>query len=90
MDDVNLLCRSVPEAQILLDRFSIALEWAGMVFRPDKSRSVVIVRGRCLHISPFSTSSGQVIPSLHDMPVRFLGRVIDGFLSDRKAVDELE
>jgi len=62
-----------------------------MKFRPDKSRSIVLVKGRCVHSSPFSDEpTGNVIPSIHDMPVKFLGRIIDGSLSDRKALDELE
>ena len=30
------------------------------------------------------------IPSIHSKPVKFLGRIIDGSISDRKSLDELE
>ena len=36
-----------------------------------------------MHTSPFSTDSVS-IPSIQDMSVKFLGRVFDGLLSDRK------
>ena len=47
--------------------------------------------------TPFSVSSPRelsdftsFIPSIHSRPVKFLGRIIDGSISDRKCLDELE
>ena len=37
-----------------------------------------------------STDFSSFIPSIHSEPIRFLGRIIDGSISDRKAIDELE
>lgn len=89
MDDLNILSPSISETKRLLMRCTIALKWAGMKLRPDKSRSVVIVKGRCMDSTPFV--SGEIsIPSIQSMPVKFLGRVIDGSLSDRKAIEELD
>ena len=39
MDDMNLMTPSIQQTQSLLDRSCVALKWARMVFRPDKSRS---------------------------------------------------
>jgi len=88
IDDLNLLCTSVPDAKALLFCCETVLKWAGMEFRPEKSRSIVLVKGRCVQTSPFANhGSNIVIPLIHDMPIKFLGRIIDGSLS---SLDELE
>ena len=97
MDDLNLMSSSVLRAQNLLNRCVTALKWAGMGFRADKSRSFIMIKGKSLNSSPFCVSKSSdptdfsvYIPSVHSMPVRFLGRIIDGSISDRKSIDELE
>ena len=96
MDDLNLLSTSVQGTQDLLERCTKALTWAGMVFRPDKSRSIVIVKGKSLNCVPFVLPDSQDqsivthIPTIHTRPVKFLGRIIDGSISDRKSIDELQ
>ena len=95
MDDLNLMSSSVSGAQNLLHRCVKALSWAGMYFRADKSRSIVIVKS--MNTTPFyvtepSTPSDftNYIPSMHSMPVKFLGRIINGSLTDRNSIDELQ
>ena len=91
MDDLNLLSCSVPDATLLLTRCTTALEWAGMKFRSDKSRSIVLVKGWSMNTSPFFIGEeSNSIPSIQSMPIKFLGRTVDGSLSDRKSVKELE
>ena len=76
MDDVNLMSSSVSGAQTLLARYATALQWAGMEFRADKSRSFIIKKGKSLNSSPFCVSEPSnptdfslFIPSIHYMPV---------------------
>ena len=97
MDDLNLLSSSVAGAQDLLARCTTALTWDGMDFRADKSRCFVVVKGKSMNSTPFCVSKpsdptdfSSYIPSIHSMPIRFLGRTIDGSISDRKAIDELD
>ena len=97
MDDLNLMPSSVSGAQNLLHRCVKALSWAGMYFRADKSRSIVIVRGKSMNTTPFyvtepSTPSDftNYIPSIHSVPVKFLGRIINGSLTDRNSINELQ
>ena len=96
MDDLNLMSSSVSGTQKLLTRCTTALSWAGMEFRADKSRSFVLIKGKSLHTTPFSVAEpdnpadfSKYIPSIHSMPIKFLGRVVDGSISDRKSIDEL-
>ena len=68
-----------------------------MYFRAGKSRSIVIVRGKSMNTTPFyvtepsaSSDFTNYIPSIHPVPVKFLGRIINGSLTDRNSIDELQ
>ena len=76
MDDVSILVKSVPLAQIALLRTKTVVEWARMKLKPSKSRSLVLQRGKCMDVQPFEVD-GSVIPSLQREPLRPLGRVYD-------------
>ena len=72
------------------------MTWAGLEFRTDKSCSIVIVKGRSMNKTPFSVSKTLVhpelsspIPSIHSRPIKFLGCIIDGSISDRNSSEEL-
>ena len=86
-DDMFLMSPSIPATQVLLDRCAVALIWAKMSFRASTSRSVVIDKGKVIDIFPFSFK-GEIIPSIHANPVRFLGRTIDLTVSDIYSVEE--
>ena len=97
MDDLNIMSYTLCGAKTLLSRCTIALNWAGLTFRADKSRSTVIIKRRSMNTTPFSVSSprelsdfASFIPFIHSRPVKFLGRIVDGSISDRKSLDELE
>ena len=97
MDDLSLMSNSVSGTQQLLKKCTEALTWAGMSFRADKSRSIVIIKGRSMNTTPFKvnepsspTDFSCFIPAIQSNPIKFLGRVIDWSLSDRKSVKEME
>ena len=91
MDDLSLTSSTVSGAQtLLLSRCITALNWAGLEFRADKSRSIVIVKGR------FSRSKASdqpevssAIPCIHSRPIKFLGRIIHGSISEGNSSAEL-
>ena len=67
-----------------------------MYFRADKSHSIVIARGKSMNTTLFyitepSTPSDftNYTPSIHSVPVKFLGRIINGSLTDRNSIGEL-
>ena len=94
MDDLNLMTTGVRESHILLDRVVFALRWARMYPRGSKSRSLVMESGRIRNQSIFSTLSvdsiPEKIPSIHQRPVRFLGRTVDSSLSDANRQEFIE
>ena len=97
MDHINLMSAKVSGAQTFLSWCITALTWASLEFRADKSRSIVIVRGRSMKKTPFSISKASVqpevpspIPSIYSRPIKFLGCIIDGSISDRNSSAELK
>ena len=97
MDDLNIMSSAIYDAKTLLSCCTIALIWAGLTFRADKSRSIVIIKVRSMNTTLFSVSSltepsdfTSFIPFINSKSVKFLGRIIDGPIPDRKSSDELE
>ena len=61
----------------------------------DLPFSIVILKGKSINCIPFSLpneidTAVTFIPTIHSRPVKFLGRIIDGSLTDRKSIDELQ
>ena len=78
---------SIPATQVL-NRCAFALIWGKVSFTASKSRFMVIANGKVIDISPFSFK-GEIIPSVHTNPVRFLGRTIDFTVSEKNSVEKL-
>ena len=96
IDDPSLMYSTVSGAQALLSWCLTALNWADLEYRGDKSCPIVIVKGRSMNTTPFSVSKASdqpevssSIPSIHSRPIKFLGRIIDGSISDRNSSAEL-
>ena len=96
MDDLNILSSTICGAGTLLSCCNVALQWPGLTLRADKSRSIVIIKGVSMNTTPFPVSSPAessaftfFIPFIHSRPVKFLGRITDGSMSDRKSLDEV-
>ena len=56
MDDLNLLSSSVSGAKTFLHQCTKGLKWASLDFLADKSRSIVIIKGRSMNTTPYSVS----------------------------------
>ena len=82
MDDLSVMTVGVPYAKEILGKVNSALIWARMKSKASKSRSCVIVKGRCMAVEPFEIG-GEVIPSLQSKSLKTLGRVYDASLSDK-------
>jgi len=91
MDDVSILTCTVPMARDLLSRMEVAVAWARMKLKPEKSRSLVIRKGRAIDEEPFAVGgelvngvvvNGEVIPSLQRKSLRTLGRVYTADIND--------
>ena len=88
MDDLSAMTTNVMAGNLVLSELDKVLAWARMKPKAPKSRSCVIKSGRSMNVAPF-TVRGEVIPSIQSNPVKTLGRIIDGSLTDRKSRGEL-
>ena len=99
MDDVSILTSSIPDARTALRRTEVAVSWARMKLKPEKSRSFVMENGRAVDVEPFAVGGalvdgqvvgGEVIPALQRKPLRTLGRVYNAAINDVWFKAELE
>ena len=83
----------VSGAQTVLFQCIPALTWTGVGFKADKSCSIVIVKGRSVNATLFIVSKAsehpEVSSSIHSRPIKFLGGITDGSISDRNSSAEL-
>ena len=88
MDDVSLMTRSTAAAKIALERTVIALKWARMKLKPQKSRSLVIRKGKSIDEQPFKVGE-EIIPSIQKEPLKTLGRIYNSSVTDKTAREDL-
>src|SRR3984885_7501185 len=86
MDDTTILTTDEDQARKMLDRLDDLIKWCRMSFKPKKSRSLSISKGKTYKVT-FMVSD-QVIPTVIEEPVKSLGRVYDDSLKDKKAIKE--
>jgi len=82
MDDITITTGTHVQARWVLETLGAVATWARMSFKANKSRSLVIRKGKptgrfSLHVQ------GEAIPSIEDNPVKCLGKWFDVSLSDR-------
>ncbi|KAJ3607591.1 hypothetical protein NHX12_024642 [Muraenolepis orangiensis] len=74
MDDLTVMTESVPDC-----------EWARMCFKPAKSRSMVLRKGKVVDKFRFYIAD-TAIPSISEKPVKSLGKVFDCSLRDTTSI----
>merc|ERR1711894_263325 len=63
MDDMTVTAKSVVEGRWMLEDLEKLISWARMRFKPAKSRSLVLQKGKVQERSRFKVG-GQVIPTM--------------------------
>lgn len=81
MDDLTIRTSSVPGCRWILQGLERLISWARMSFKPSKSRSMVLKKGKVTDKFRFSIS-GTIIPSITEQPVKSLGKLSDSSLKD--------
>ena len=62
-------------------RLDQLIDWSQMKFKAKKSRSCTFRKGK--HVEVRYTIAGEPIPTIREQPVKCLGRMYKGNLSDR-------
>ena len=81
MDDLTVLTQNVETMEKVLQRLNQLITWARMKFKAKKSRSLVLVDGKPKE-KHFLVGNEQV-PTVKEKPVKSLGRLYSGNLTDR-------
>ena len=88
MDDIATTTATLVQTKYLLENLTRKLEWGGLEVRPDKCRSLVLIKGKVSKRTP--EINGNVISSVADKPVKYLGKVYNSSLNDREQTKETE
>ncbi len=81
MDDLTITTSSHVQARWVLTKLDEAAKWARMTFKPIKSRSLVIRKGN-ISFKYNLVIQGEIIPSIKDNPIKYLGKWHDESLRD--------
>ncbi|XP_061896833.1 uncharacterized protein LOC133645919 [Entelurus aequoreus] len=87
MDDLTVMTTSVPGCRWLLQGLERLITWAKMSFKPAKSRSLVLKKGKVADHFRF-TVGGYLIPTVTERPVKSLGKIFDSSLKDAVALQQ--
>jgi len=75
MDDMTTMTSTVACTNLLLGKLTNNIEWARMQFRPSKSRSISIVKGKI--VDKIFFINGEAIPTVSEKPVKSHGDLKD-------------
>ena len=87
MDDTTIITTSEAQARKMLERLDSLIIWCRMSFKPKKSRSLSLIKGKVIERS--YTVANQIIPTVGEEPVKSLGRVYDASMKDSNAVKQV-
>ncbi|KAJ3585711.1 hypothetical protein NHX12_014430 [Muraenolepis orangiensis] len=85
MDDLTVMTESVPGCRWILKGLEELVEWVRMRFKPAKSRSMVLRKGKVVDKFRFNIAD-TAIPSISEKPVKSLGKVFDCSLRDTTSI----
>lgn len=83
MDDTTVLANKASMASKILKRLEELMVWSRMKFKPAKSRSLSLKKGKLDEQVQFHIE-GQPIPTISEVPVKSLGRWYDHTLRDTR------
>ena len=81
MDDIAVVSKSEVATHGMLKRLDQLIDWSRMKFKAKKSRSCTFRKGKQVEVR--YTIAGEPIPTVREQPVKSLGRMYKGNLSDR-------
>ena len=87
MEDTTILSSKESTTRKLISFMDELMIWCRMKFKPQKSRSLSLRRGKFNQNVNFEIG-GQIIPSVSDLPVKSLERWYDVSMKDTNQVKE--
>ena len=87
MDDIATTTGNLVQTKYLLDKLMAKFQWADLSIKPEKCRSLVIIKGEVSKKTP--EIDGTPITSITEKQVKYLGKAYDKSLGDREQVEEV-
>ncbi|XP_076080058.1 uncharacterized protein LOC143050834 [Mytilus galloprovincialis] len=88
MDDITVTAKTVIEGRWSLEELERMIKWARMKFKPSKSRSLIVRKGK-VQDETFELA-GEKIPTVGEKPVKCLGKKFDATLADMVNMGEVQ
>ena len=85
VDDMTLITKSAIEARWSLEELVKMIEWARMRFKPSKSRSMTLKKGKVDERMKYRIGQ-EVIPTITEKPIKGLGKWYRAAMSDRESI----
>ena len=85
MDDITVSTSSIQGTRWIISALERMANWARMEFKPEKSRSLAINKGKVTHSFTFKIQ-GKCIPTINQHPIKCLGKRYDESLGDSSAI----
>ena len=83
MDHTTIICSKEDETRRMLERLDVLMAWCRMKFKPKKSRSLSVRKGKIDATTIFTVASQQIL-MVSQEPVKSLGRWYDSSMKDTK------
>ncbi len=87
MDDMTILTTTAGCTRRLLGKLQENIKWARMKIKPNKSRSISIVKGQLKNVK--FCIGDDPIPTVSEQPVKSLGRWYNASLRDKDQVQQV-
>ncbi|KAK3761935.1 hypothetical protein RRG08_065149 [Elysia crispata] len=69
MDDTTIICTNNEETRRMLERLDVLMAWCRMKFKPKKSRSLSVRKGKIDATTTF-TAANQQLPMVRQEPLK--------------------
>ena len=89
MDDLTITVEKPVQARWMMEALGSAATWARMSFKPKKSRSLSIVKGKLSNRFRFKVQ-GEPIPTIQESPIKCLGKWFDASLKDTRNIEAVK
>ena len=86
MDDVNTTTNTVTQTHHLLQEISRFFSWGRLAVNPEKCRCLVLDKGMLKEIPVYWEK--EVITSITEKPIRYLGKEYNYTLSEKKQMEQ--
>ena len=87
IDDTTVLCSNEAKTHQMLEYLDGLMLWCRMNFKPNKSCSLSVRKGKIDVVTTFTVANKQ-IPMVNDEPVKSLGRWYDSSMKNTKRGQE--